>query len=47
MIMSIDFHILYDNVIFFLKMKYASIILDVFHQNFVVDNELFSFVFAI
>ena len=32
MIMSIDFQFLYDNLIFFLKMKYASIILDVFHQ---------------
>ena len=32
MIMSIDFQFLYDNLIFFLKMKYASIIMDVFHQ---------------
>ena len=30
--MSIDFQFLYDNLIFFFKMKYASIILDVFHQ---------------
>ena len=30
--MSIDFQFLYDNLIFFLRMKYASRILDVFHQ---------------
>ena len=32
MIMSIDFQFLYDNLIFFLKMNHASIILDVFRQ---------------
>ena len=47
MIMSIDFQFLYDNPFrlpyISYKMKYASIILDVFHQNFVVYNKLFFF----
>ena len=51
MIMSIDFQFLYDNPFSLpyisYKMKYASIILDVFHQISLFITSSFPFVFAI